>query len=1272
MAEWVRTRSSTMTAENMVSRNMGKIDFGARATGSTGSAITPSTRDCGFLIGGNKGVGANEATAAVSAASSSLLKLPFVSAESTPSNVLALYGDDEESLKNISLDGADEDAFVNLERERVEKEREERIANRLRPTASLMNLFKIDRNATHLLEDGSTLPTLEENTVEEPEKQEDEKVSVVEERSDTNLTAESPSKPSAEEEEIDYQKEFVDIEDEEEDEEDEGDTLSTSDSEEGDLKKSQSALPEDLKEWSKSEVKQWLRSVDIDKTVIKTFMDHSVVGLTLALLQLEDMTDILGLSAEIANDVHSKIKVLLENHPPISVVETNSELKDAKSKEKRKGSKPWYLQTPIEVFNQKNRKKKSARKLDQTKIQKFREKNMSKRKFTDELDSPRSDDNGRPFIFASTRKRDIERTISSSPTSPATLRAHQCQCDNSCICYVTGSCTKCRTPETTEKPKIGRLRSFSEKAGFIKQHKKTNSVSSSTKRLLCVERVDSDIKDLAACAEKEKLSERTPELSTPLKKSGALSIRKVIATPLTTSMPLMPLLKTSPSSKESSPKEVISPREISSPREDDEDTKIMLEMKQRAEEIKAGGTPNALKQRNWTMTNVRYSTALMKPVDDYKEQQELEALIKAFSIKFQLTSETESSDEESEDSDEEEGEASNKRPSLLIYGDPTTTTTWNENSGGIPIIMDDVKQDTTSPDAASGFLWANKSKKASQIKPTLELNSESIFYIETVIGKAHVRTNELRKELLLLLPKGNSRSSQANAPPSKDLLEAYTKVKTVNEGLKALSLLLQPLKLRRNALESSFEQKIQGLNLDIIPDDEQSGHEMLEKMILSSALLIDRLTKIFILLKCEISQTKDPIEVEVLRLIVKKIDKYLNTGVVQVVSPALPMHFRASITKPLDPGFLNLEKNASKLKLKDSSDKLEKKKSKGQDSPREDPSPSPSRKKAAETNQKQANNPSKQLFGRTWFDGFHKIDPQENDPKEPYKVGSMKILRSLTKWKTVQCVLNDHRLELYRKGRSKPLKSLFLRNIQQLSVVKKSDRNHVLQIIVRGNIIYLAVDTEEEANWWLLAIDGIKPKQSFAVIAPEERIVLLSRFFKENFQGGVIRSSNEDKWTYSSDGVVLCERGPYQNHEYHWNGEALRNKRSSINSKEYGKWNSVWLGWLDSISGKYLAICRWNPNTSSFVMEKGLEFKWNGYDLSSSDKNTCWHVEGQVPGPVVMLLELLQGLPTGEESSPEEETALVILTPVQESPSFDHTETNKRGALLNFDTIDLL
>jgi len=76
--------------------------------------------------------------------------------------------------------------------------------------------------------------------------------------------------------------------------------------------------------------------------------------------------------------------------------------------------------------------------------------------------------------------------------------------------------------------------------------------------------------------------------------------------------------------------------------------------------------------------------------------------------------------------------------------------------------------------------------------------------------------------------------------------------------------------------------------------------------------------------------------------------------------------------------------------------------------------------------------------------------------------------------------------------------------------VKKNDKNHVLQIVVRDNIHYLALESEvsrftllalvrvnsykqEEAHLWMLAIDGIKPKQAFTVIAPEERVCTICK-----------------------------------------------------------------------------------------------------------------------------------------------------------------------------------
>jgi hypothetical protein len=45
-----------------------------------------------------------------------------------------------------------------------------------------------------------------------------------------------------------------------------------------------------------------------------------------------------------------------------------------------------------------------------------------------------------------------------------------------------------------------------------------------------------------------------------------------------------------------------------------------------------------------------------------------------------------------------------------------------------------------------------------------------------------------------------------------------------------------------------------------------------------------------------------------------------------------------------------------------------------------------------------------------------------------------------------------------------------------------------MELICPGSIIYLSAETEEETSLWILAIDGNKPKQSFTILTPEDRV----------------------------------------------------------------------------------------------------------------------------------------------------------------------------------------
>jgi hypothetical protein len=308
-----------------------------------------------------------------------------------------------------------------------------------------------------------------------------------------------------------------------------------------------------------------------------------------------------------------------------------------------------------------------------------------------------------------------------------------------------------------------------------------------------------------------------------------------------------------------------------------------------------------------SFNSFRYSTALMKPVEDEQEEAELLELIRNFSVKFNLTRGLDDSDDDSSESasdGEEEvflggGEkgpssssssSSPATPASVSPSHPPLTKTPSTviGPGGFllycnpssppppssPVVVEELVFPNSSPNwdclsaswtgagdgqlsarSVEGEAGAGEGAGDVPVRRTRELiiDPETVQYIEMVVGKTHVRTNELRNELLRLLP------AEASA--------GWSRVREINEELRSLVKLLQPFRLRRNALELNLKDLMAGI------DEGKNDREVLEKLALSSALSIDRLTKIFILLKCEAAQTKDPLELEVLRLISNGLEK---------------------------------------------------------------------------------------------------------------------------------------------------------------------------------------------------------------------------------------------------------------------------------------------------------------------------------------------------------------------------------------------------------------
>ncbi|GAM29425.1 hypothetical protein SAMD00019534_126010 [Acytostelium subglobosum LB1] len=173
---------------------------------------------------------------------------------------------------------------------------------------------------------------------------------------------------------------------------------------------------------------------------------------------------------------------------------------------------------------------------------------------------------------------------------------------------------------------------------------------------------------------------------------------------------------------------------------------------------------------------------------------------------------------------------------------------------------------------------------------------------------------------------------------------------------------------------------------------------------------------------------------------------------------------------------------------------------------------------------------------------------------------------------------------------------------------------------------------------WVVKLDGLANTDFGSFLSGPERKLLLKILYKNNIKGGVIKSSHDDEeWSYSSIGSLSTLEGTYNGPQidYHWDGEWLR---SSANSQMFGagRFNGVYLAWyLAGVDGKDPTGSTvtqapdityfWDEREKEYVSDrKELTFKWSRHFLASKYGTGEWIVEGHVPQPVVMFLQLIK------------------------------------------------
>eukprot|EP01132_Coremiostelium_polycephalum_P006120 gene6120-7626_t len=258
---------------------------------------------------------------------------------------------------------------------------------------------------------------------------------------------------------------------------------------------------------------------------------------------------------------------------------------------------------------------------------------------------------------------------------------------------------------------------------------------------------------------------------------------------------------------------------------------------------------------------------------------------------------------------------------------------------------------------------------------------------------------------------------------------------------------------------------------------------------------------------------------------------------------------------------------------------------------------------------------------------------------KPYKKGYLnKFHGKLKGWKKVWVTLDGLFYRVYLSETDPtPLREIPLKDIESLSYEDQPNYPNCIVITLKENpqkFLFSADDKISMAKW-ILAIDGLKYKYFNSCINQFAKKVLLHNVYKENYKGGFIKSSFDEEWMYSSDGILQCteaawntENGGASSVTYLWDGQQLVPQNGSF-SLGWGKFNGFLFEWRLGDVGHEKATkfkeYYWEEFEKEYLTdEDSLAWKWTRHFLTLKTGTGEWIVEGEVPEPVVFFLSLLR------------------------------------------------
>eukprot|EP01104_Vermistella_antarctica_P009752 TRINITY_DN2532_c0_g3_i1.p1 TRINITY_DN2532_c0_g3~~TRINITY_DN2532_c0_g3_i1.p1 ORF type:complete len:511 (-),score=135.90 TRINITY_DN2532_c0_g3_i1:75-1607(-) len=302
----------------------------------------------------------------------------------------------------------------------------------------------------------------------------------------------------------------------------------------------------------------------------------------------------------------------------------------------------------------------------------------------------------------------------------------------------------------------------------------------------------------------------------------------------------------------------------------------------------------------------------------------------------------------------------------------------------------------------------------------------------------------------------------------------------------------------------------------------------------------------------------------------------------------------------------------------------------------------------------------------------------KEEPKTPvrYKAGEVKRNNAAV----LMELCDNFTVRFWKTGKEdKPLD-----DFEMISVTKieKHDTNEncfkMHTTLGKGRVYDIEADTPALAADWMLALDGMRVFSGLSsVLFPEGiRHDLLESVYKTDFKGGMIKASYEEEWSYNpKNGNLKAEMGVGDDTTkivYLWDGEVLCPADDSADFG-VGGWDGVNITWYPkmkrglrraTVMGIGIGTANLVPDANTFlfvpdVREYRLQaqegdvatdtgeplpcWKWTRHFLANKNGPGEWIMEGEVPEPVVMFLQLLHEsiakhtAPTPEGENDDEE-----------------------------------